>query len=274
MARNKKMKKISGIFKLIIKVVLLAVFAYMILYTGGVAVKKTDSTEVINKLKFIKIKGGEFGLIQKEIDELCNIYFAKPISKGNITVQGVNVNVLKDELLIEVPISYNKLNLLLSSRGKLNYSNGEISYVADNFKIGKIPLPKSLIISQIKKQNNTVFYVEGNLIKINESALPFKIESLKIVDNKILGTAEKLDVKKIIEDFSKSSVADIDKQLATLEEKIQSAVVFMNETQKEEIKQVQNTIKEVKGKSIEEKKKVISDINSKLNKALGEAKGQ
>ena len=49
-----------------------------------------------------------------------------------------------DELLIEAPIRYNNLNLLLSSKGKLSFSNGEIAYVADNFKIGKLALPKSL----------------------------------------------------------------------------------------------------------------------------------
>ena len=37
---------------------------------------------------------------------------------------------------------------------------------ADNFKIGKLTLPKSLVISQLKKQDNNIFYVEGNLIKI------------------------------------------------------------------------------------------------------------
>ncbi|MBZ9689187.1 hypothetical protein G9F72_023085 [Clostridium estertheticum] len=274
MARTKGFKKIRGILTLIITLGALAVFAYMILYNGDVVVKKTDSTEVINKLIYIKAKGGEFGLIQKEIDELSNIYFEKPISKGNITLQGVNIKLLKDELLIEAPISFNKINLLLSSTGKLSFSNGKIAYVADNFKIGKLPLPKSLVISQLKKQNNKAFYVEDNIIKIKESVLPFKLTSLKIVDSKILGTAEKSDIKTLIEDFSNSNVADIDKQLATLEQKIQDALVLMNETQKQEMKQIQNTIDGVKGKSIEEKKKVISDINSKLNKAISETKSQ
>ena len=66
----------------------------MILYNGGVVVKKTDSTEVINKLKYIKVKGGEFELTQKDIDELSNLYFAKPINKGDVTLQGVNIEML------------------------------------------------------------------------------------------------------------------------------------------------------------------------------------
>lgn len=274
MARTKIFKKTRGIFTLIITLGLLAFFAYMILYNGGVVVKKTDSKEVISKLAFIKIKGGEFGLIQKEVDELANLYFAKPINKGDVTLQGVNIEVLKDELLIQAPVTYNKLDLLLSSTGKLNFSNGEIVYVADNFKIGKLPLPKSLVMAQIKKQNSEFFYVEDNTIKIKESALPFKITSLKVVDNKILGTAEKPDIKALIEALTKSSMEDIDKQLESLEQQMKSASVLMNEAQKEAMEKVQNDIEEVKGKSIEEKQKVINDIISKFGNAMGEVKGQ
>lgn len=274
MARNKKLKKIKGMLSLIIALGILAFLAYQILYNGGVVVKRTDSTEVTTKLKYIMVKGGEFQLNQKDIDELSNLYFPKPINKGNATVQGVNVDMVNSELLIEAPIRYNNLNLLLSSRGKISFSNGKIAYVADNFKIGKLALPKSLIISQIKKQNNKVFYVEDNLIKIKESALPFKITNLKIVNDKMVGTAEKPDIKLLLEDLTKNGGEAIDKQLAALEQKIQSAGVLMNEAQKESMKQIQNTIEAVKGKSTEEKKKVLTDIISEVNNAISKAKGQ
>jgi len=274
MARNKKLKKIKGMLSLIIALGILAFLAYQILYNGGVVVKRTDSTEVTTKLKYIMVKGGEFQLNQKDIDELSNLYFPKPINKGNATVQGVNVDMVNSELLIEAPIRYNNLNLLLSSRGKISFSNGKIAYVADNFKIGKLALPKSLIISQIKKQNNKVFYVEDNLIKIKESALPFKITNLKIVNDKMLGTAEKPDIKLLLEDLTKNGGEAIDKQLAALEQKIQSAGALMNEAQKESMKQIQNTIEAVKGKSTEEKKKVLTDIISEVNNAISKAKGQ
>ena len=274
MSRTRKVKKSKGILVLIIALAILALFAYQLLYTGGVVVKRGDSTEVVNKLKFIKLKGGEFQLTQNDMDELSNLYFPKAVNKGAITIQGINMNILNGELLIEAPIKYDNLNLLLTSKGKINFSNGEISYVADNFKIGKLILPKSFIISQISKQNNEIFYVEDNLIKIKESALPFKIEDIKIVDDKIVGTAEKPNIKSLLDDLNNSSAAEIDKQLASLEQKIQGAAKFMNEAQKEKMNQIQSTIDSVKGKSIDEKKKVINDIISKINKAESEAKGQ
>lgn len=274
MGRTRRVKKSKGILVLIIALAVLGIFAYQLLYTGGVVVKRADSTEVVNKLKYIKIKGGEFQLTQNDMDELSNLYFPKPVNKGSITIQGVNMNMIKGELLIEAPIKYKNLNLLLTSTGKINFSNGEISYVADNFKIGKLKLPKSFIISQISKQNNETFYVEDNLIKIKESILPFKIEALKIVDDKIVGTAEKTNIKTLLEDFSKSSAEDIDKQLISLQQKIQGASLFMTDAQKEKMNQIQSTLEAVKSKSIQEKKKVISDIISKLNKAISEANSQ
>jgi len=265
MAKNKKLIKNKGIVAFIIALGVLAVFAYLISYNGGIVVRKTESTKILSKLSLIKLKGGEFQLDQRDVDELSNLY-AKPMNKGAMTLKGVNIEVLDEELLIQAPISLNNLNLLFTSRGKINISNGEIVYIPENFKIGKLTLPKSLVISQIKKQNNEIFYVEDNLIKIKESVLPFKISTIKIEDNKIVGTAGKLDIKKLLDDLNNSGMEVIDKQLVSLEQKIQNALVLMNEEQKEKAKKVQNTIEEVKGKSIVEKRKVISDIISMLER--------
>ena len=268
MARTKELKKNKLIWALIILLGALAVFAYSVLYNGGVVLKKTNSTEVISKLKNIQEKGGEFELTQKDIDEVSNLYFANAKSKGDITLQGINMEMLNDELLIQAPISYKKLNLLFSSRGKLTFTNGEIAYAAENFKIGKLSLPKSLVVSQISKLNNEKIYTEDNLIKINPTVFPFKINNLKLIDNKIVGTAEKLDIKMLFENIDKKNVQEIDKQLDTVEQKIQSATMLMNKAEKEKIKEIQNTIESVKGKSIEEKKKVISDTIDKIDKAI------
>jgi len=268
LAISKKVKKNKLIWVLFILLGALAVFTYSILYNGRVTLKKTNSTEVIQKLKGIQVEGGEFELTQNDINELSSIYFSKSKNKGDITLRGVNIELLNGELLIEAPIIYKNLNLLLSSMGIMNFSNGQIVYVADNFKIGKLIVPKNLVISQISKLKNKIFYTEDNLIKINPSILPFKIENFKIVDNKIQVTAKKLDIKILIQNQDKISIENIDKQIATLEQKIQSVNVLMNEVEKGKIEEVQNAIDVVKGKSIEEKKKVISDVINKLGKII------
>lgn len=267
MARTNELKKHKLIWTLIILLGAMAVFAYIILYNGGMALKETNSIEVVTKLKVIQVKGGEFELNQKDMDELSTLYFSKPLNKGDITVQGVNTEMLNDKITIEAPIIYNKLHLLLTSTGKLNFSNGKVTYVADNFKIGKLPLPKNLVISQISKLNNKNFDVEDNLIKINPSVFPFKITSFKTNDSKILGVAEAQDIKMSFAELDKASMEAVDKQLAEVKQKIQSVTSFMNEAEKAKANEILNTIENVKGKSIEEKKKVISDTLIMIDKA-------
>lgn len=272
MGTSSEVKSDKLIWALIILLGAMVAFAYIITYNAGPVLKKTNSIEVVTKLKNIQDKGGEFELTQKNIDELCYLYFSKPKNKGNIMLQGVNIEMLNDELFIQAPVSYKKLNLLFSSQGKLNFSEGEISYSPDNFKIGKLSLPKKLVISQILKLYNKNFYAEDNLIKINPSVFPFKISNLKVIDNKILVSATKLDIKMLFENVNKSSVEDIDKQLAIVEQKIQSAAVLMNEKESENIKAIQNTIEGVRGKSIEEKRKVINDAINNMDNTINKTK--
>jgi len=268
MARTKGFKKNKLIWALIILVGALAVFAYSILYNGGVVIKKTATTEVIGKLAVIQAKGGAFELTQKNIDELSNLYFAKDITKGDITLKGVNVEILTDELLIKAPISYKKIRLLLTTKGKLSFSNGKVTYDADYFKIGLITLPKKLVISQISKLKNDSFSVEGNSIKINPSLFPFKINSLNIKDKKILGMALGQVMKTSFEELNKMSEAEIDKQLETLKQKIQAASLLMNDQEKAKAKEIQDILEKAKGKSIEEKKKIISNSINKIDEAI------
>ena len=268
MTGTRQLRKNKLLWVVMILIGVLAVFAYLTLYTGAVVLRKTDSTEVIHKLKNIQDKGGEFTLTQKDMDEVSNLYFGKAKTKGNITLSGVNLEMVQDELLIQAPVSYKNLDLLFSSIGKVGFLNGEITYAADSFKIGKISLPKALVFSQISKLADGKLYVEDNLIKINPSVFPFKINDFKISDSKILGVAQKLDIKMLFEDLNKKSEEEIDKDLDTVSEKIGSASIIMNNEEKEKIKEIQNTIDNVKGKSIEEKKKAISDAIDNLDKAI------
>jgi|GEM_PF-1328113 len=271
MVKTKEFKKNKLIWALIILFGALAIFSLSITYTGGEVIKKTTTTEVIGKLAVIQAKGGEFELTQKNIDELSSLYFAKAITKGDITLKGVNVEILNDELLIKAPISENKLNFLLTTKGKLSFSNGKVTYDADYFKIGLITLPKKLVISQISKFKNNSFSVEGNSIKINPSLFPFKINSLTIKDNKIIGMALGQVIIKSFEDLNKMSEVELDKQLDTLIQKIQTAIPLMNEGEKVKLTEIQDIIEKAKGKSLEEKKKVIGDSIKKIGEAINVA---
>lgn len=227
MSRNKKRKN-RWIFTLIILIGALAAFISAGLYNGGVTVKKSDSIEVLGKLKNIQEKGGKFELNQKDMDELSSMYFAKPKEKGNITLKGINIEMLNGEILIVAPISYKNLDLVVSSKGELNLSSGDIVFDAESFKIGKIKIPKKLVVSQISKLNKDIS-ADGNSIRINTRVIPFKIEEFKIVDNKILGTAKKLDAKMVIKDADNSDEATEEKP----QKQIESKKVILKEAEKD-----------------------------------------
>jgi len=272
-SKNKKLKTDKNLKKTIligVSIVLLgtlAVFAYLILYNGGIVLKKSASTEVMNKLKDIEGKGGRFELTQKDMYDLSDLF--NPPIEGNLALKGVNIEIVNDEVLIKAHISYKsfkKVNLLFSSKGKINFSNGKITYVPDNFKIGKLTLPKKIVMTEISKHNNDIFYTEGNLIKTNPSVIPVKLTSFKIKDNKILGIAAKPDTIMSFKDLNKANVNEIDKQLAIVKQKIQSDTAFMNNEEKVKAEEILVTIDGVKGKSIVEKKKAISGINNMINK--------
>ena len=273
MSRTSKSKKNKLIP--IILLVAVAVFAYMSLYKGEVVIKKTASSNIIQKLtKEVLVNGGEFEITQEDLNGLINLYFKSPMSNGDITIKEVNTEMVDGKILIEVPFSYKKIDLLFSSTGKLNVLDGEITYAADNFKIGKIILSKKFVMSQISKlKNKDAFYVEGDLVKIKTGKVTLKINSLQIKDDKILGTVGFKGIKASSEDktskanIDTTSEDDIDNQLATAKLKIQKATTYMNTTQKNQAKEILSTIEEVKNKSVEEKKQVLNNTNNIINKA-------
>lgn len=217
MSRIKKQIQ-KFILILLIIIVLLASFIGAGLYNGGAAVIKTDSIGVLGKIKDLQEKGGKFELTQKNIDEATSMYFANPKVKGDVTLKGVNLEMLNNKLLIEAPISYKNINLLFSSKGELNLSNGDIVFDAENFKIGKIKIPKKLVISQISKLDNKNISVKDNSIKISRSVVPLKLKEFKIVDNKILGTVEKIDRKVALKEVEKN-LGNSKSKVETLKEK-------------------------------------------------------
>lgn len=188
----------------IILLVLLAIFVYMTLYKDEVVVDKTATSNVMQKLsKEILGNGGQFEITQEDMNAIIKLSFKEPIHKDDIIIKEVNTKILDNKILIEVPFSYKEHNLLFSSIGKVNAQDGEITYNVDNFKIGKLPLPKKYVIDQISKQSNDKFYVKNNLIKIKAGVFPLAITSLEIEGDKLVGKVEFKGINTLIDNMLK-----------------------------------------------------------------------
>jgi len=203
---------------------------------------------------------GQFEITQGDINGAINQYLKAPISKGDITLKEVNTKMSDNEILIEAPFSYKNIDLLFSSTGKLGLSDGEITYNPDNFKLGKVSLPKKLALSLISKQSNNNFYVEDNLIKIKTDALPIAINSLIIKDDKLVGTVGFKGASN--GNLGSLSENEVNNQLDVVKQKIQSATSYMNTTQKEQANAILNKLDDVKSQSIEQKKQVLNYANN------------
>lgn len=274
MSTIKKSKKNKLKLIPVILLVAVAILAYMSLYNGEQVTQKTASSNVVQKLtKHILGSGGDFEISQEDMNGLIGEYFKNPVSKGDITIKEINTKMLDGKILVEAPFSYKKINLLFSTTGKISVLDGKITYSADNFKIGKLILPKKTIMTQISKRSKKdVFYVEGDIIKINTDKFPLKVNSLEIKDDKLLGTLGFKGIKRSFEDatgkpnIDTTSEGDIDNQLAAAELKVKKATAYMNRTQKKQAKEILNTIEEVKNKSVEEKKQVLNNTNNIINR--------
>ena len=199
MSRTKR-KKIRVVP--IILLVAFAIFVYMALYKDEVVVDKTATSNVMQKIsKEILTNGGQFEVTQEDMNGIVKSYFKEPIQKGDIIVKEVNTKISDNKILIEVPFSYKNQNLLFSSLGNISQQDGEITYDGDNFKIGKVSLPKKFVISQISKQGNDKFYVSGNLIKIKEGVFPLAINSLEIEGDKLVGKVGFKALKSLMENL-------------------------------------------------------------------------
>ena len=84
----------------------------------------------------------------------------------------------------------------------------------------------------ISKQSNNDFYVESNLIKIKTDKLPFKIKSLEIKDNELVGIVGLKGLSTSFGNVDSLSEIQIDNKLAAAKQKIQSAIAYMNATQR------------------------------------------
>ena len=106
MAKSKGAKKNKLIWVLFILVGVMAVFIYNILYNGNVVLKKTDSIDVIQKLKNIQVRGGKFQLTQNDdiISKLnSKIIYVKDnsikINSSMLPFNIVNFKILDNKIL-------------------------------------------------------------------------------------------------------------------------------------------------------------------------------
>ncbi len=83
-----------------------------------------------------------------------------------------------------MPVRYNGIDLLMSSYGDVSARDDKIIYKVDSIKMGKVSVPKSILLDEIKRSNMSNIQSNGDEIIIDKGITKVKIKDIKIEDGK------------------------------------------------------------------------------------------
>ena len=169
---------------------LLILLLFFILFIGGTIALAfghrnenfafDNPTVVIDKVRAAERQGIPIELKESDINSILGVYLGKGRSKGNITIKGIKLNVSENNLAMKITVEYKGLQLLLSTGGKSTYVRNEniIQFTPSFYKIGNLPISKSLVETLMKKNSFSGVEFVDTSIRISASTIPFSIKNI------------------------------------------------------------------------------------------------
>ncbi|MCH3965052.1 MAG: hypothetical protein LKE46_12355 [Clostridium sp.] len=182
--KKAKSKIVAALIVIIIAAAV--VFFSLVFWNSSYSVKEYKfSPEVVDKIMGAQKDGGIIKLDSEEVNELISPLFGKSRTSGDITVKGVNADITNNTLKFYIPVTYRKLNFLLTSEGRAYLKNDRIIYDPSYSKLGKINIPENYVLGKLSGKLNSKLKAEGGVISMPSSVVPIKVESIG-VQNKML----------------------------------------------------------------------------------------
>ncbi|WP_251859683.1 hypothetical protein [Clostridium sp. Marseille-Q2269] len=181
------MKKIIKILLIICICIGIAGFMFfkMATYQGDKLSDNSIKNEnVIDKLKNIELNKGTLTVSEDDVNDMLKVYFQNEKNVGNILVKSVKVDTKDNKLNLSIPVRYNGLDLLMSSYGNVSTRDDKIIYKIDNIKMGKISVPKHILLDQINKSSIPNIQSNGEEIIIDKGITKVKVKDIKIEGGK------------------------------------------------------------------------------------------
>jgi len=182
-------KKFLGVSIACLIVFVMIISAVMALWSEDEPAYQTVSvTEMADKVKNIKKQGGTIEFSQDEINSATAFYCEKKLqSVPYFTQLASKLGKNKIEIFIGGKIGQ-KIKFQLYSEGYLFYSDGSIVYIPEKFKIGKISLPKGLVLNKISKIRaiaDNGITLEGDTLILTDEIFPFEIIAFSVKPDKM-----------------------------------------------------------------------------------------
>ncbi|MBM7869828.1 hypothetical protein JOC70_001298 [Clostridium pascui] len=262
----------------------------------GYTLNDSSAESIINKITAAEKNEKMITLTKEEINSLLSTVYKKPKQKGNITVKTPQVDLEGDKVAAKIPITYKSMEVVLWTNGTISQNEGYIIYSPDSFKVGKLPIPKSIVVSKLKSQlKDENIAINGSDILINKKLIPFSITDINvkngIMDIKISkispsllldgGKSVKIELGKLKNELNalkeKGLTAEQNQEIQEIINKIDKSLSSNSqEILQNIVKDIDNISKNIKdGSKKQEVEKVKEEVNKKqeeINKNLAQAK--
>ena len=184
-------KKKIIIITIAIFIVAFGILAALILWQPKISVAGNGSFEIVDKLRELQKNGGTAELNEGDINDVIKMLYKGNKSYKDFLIKGVYANINQGNMTLYIPVKYKKINLVVSSKGKLNYVSNKFVYEPEYFKVGKLTVPRSMTYKAIGGPLKKYGSIEGKKIIFNEKKLPLILESLSMKGNKVIVSAPK-----------------------------------------------------------------------------------
>lgn len=190
-------KKIVGKRKtvLIVLAVILVVFgltAVLAFWRSSPGTAENSTGSLIEEIRLLETSGGTLEISAGDINSTFKSILNNPIEKKGIIINGVYVDINGEKITLYVPIKYLGMNLVPNITGSIDYENDKLIYNIDSVRIGKLGLPKGILLNKLKNYSNDDITFSDNKIEISKYLLPFNAEDIYTADNKIIAVINKL----------------------------------------------------------------------------------
>lgn len=192
MVKSRKNKSKAIIIILAVIVLVIGSAIYLALWNKTPDVAEDKSFNLIDKLRTLQVNGGTLELTEDEVNSTLRTLVKKPIEKGGVIINGAFVNIGAKAMTLFAPIKYKGLNLLPNITGSIAYENDRLIYEITSVKIGKLGIPKSILLNKLKGYSNDDVVIDGSKIEISKFLLPFNAKNIYLSDNKIFADIAKL----------------------------------------------------------------------------------
>lgn len=263
--------------KVIFSIILILILAVGV--SMGLAFNKSGYTleepsfKALDRVIAAEKTGGTAAFTEKEVNSLLAAVYKSPEEIGNVIIKTPQFKFNDDKLTAGIPGIYKGVSVVVWSTGNIEYDEGNIIYNPTNFKVGKFPMPKAVILNGVKNNKAQGLEVRNEKIYINKDIIPVDISSV-VLDNSILTLKiDKFDPSKL---FNNNEIKN---QLEALKNKLndlrKKALSSQEKKQIEELlNRLQQGIKNPSQNILNEISKGLKDISKNIKNTEGKKQAE